>query len=48
LGGQEFENKFNVVCDGAKVAGSNLLVPATAGIKVVYTWPMDHAHTHAH
>jgi len=47
LEGHDFENKFVVSSEGAKLAGKNLVVPAKAQIKVVYTWPMDHMHAHA-
>ncbi len=46
LDGHEFENKFVVEADGAKLQGDNLVVPAKAQIKVIYTWPMTHLHAH--
>ena len=47
LDGRGFENTFQISAEGAQVAGTNLLVPARAEIKVTYSWPMDHAN-HAH
>jgi hypothetical protein len=49
LGGRESENTFRIIVDGAQIADRNLLVPARAEIKIIYSWPTNHAHhQHAH
>ncbi|MCE9609105.1 MAG: hypothetical protein K8R23_02640 [Chthoniobacter sp.] len=41
------ESKYLVTVEGGRIAGSNLLVPARAEIKITYAWPGGHAG-HAH
>ncbi len=47
MNGAQFENKYQVKADGAKVGGRNLLMPASAEMKITYAWPDIHgAHGH--
>jgi len=47
--GRDFENKFSVSAEGAKLVGKQLHLPARASIKVTYSWLHNHAqHAHAH
>ncbi len=41
----EAGGRFIVRAEGAKLAGTLVLVPARQEIKVSYAWPMAHAHT---
>ena len=44
LDGRDFINTFKVSAEGAKVAGKNLLLPARAEMKIIYSWPISHKH----
>jgi azurin len=48
IDGRDFENRFSVAVESARISGNDLLVPLRSSLRVTYTWPNVHTHHAAH